>query len=947
MTNSNDLTFYRYSPENMEEGVLRKLFVGREAQFDSIFEKIEESARKKTPSFDLIVGPRGIGKSHFLSLLYYDIKSKLDSQLIPVKLAEEEYSIFRASDLFIRILEVEEEDTSDILSLDKDDDVLYAALEKLKQISKREKKRYIIFVENLHEMFKQLDKEEVTKLRLIFKKHDIFSVVATAPIIFSGVSDKNEPFFKFFSIQHLNELSLNEIKTLIKKIAETEGNNDFLDEFEKYEEKIHGMEHLTGGSPRLVILFYEMITRGELENVEKAFLKIVDEHTPYYQEIFQLLSGQRRKIFDIVISAGKPVTPKEISKDARISIQTVTTQLRRLEGDGYVRSRPEGRHTKYEVRERLFRLWREMRQPLGRKRITVLLEFLQYWYTPDERNELFTAKFALLEAGEKTILKEVCYFAEALTTEFKTDALLKLTPKLIQMGELEDAAHEISKLRETVVQTKDKSLESKILLHEGQLMQSEKRYEDSLEIFNKLLAINPKDKLVLSNIGSVLLDLGKYEKAIKTFDKVLEINSKDEFALKMIGGALLNLDRYEEALDFFKKNLLINPNDNFSLFSTSYTLNLLGKYENALVFIEKGLETNPINEGALSLKESILMNLKRFEEQLEISDYILKINPKNESILLRKGITLEFLERHEEALEVIETFLEINPINVIALSLKGTSLVNLGLNEEALEVSNKALEKINNGDFEPFFKAFTLSSKGVALANLGNYEEALEVFDNTLKFFPIDGHALRLKASMLLKLKRYDESLDAALKVIDSASNEYDKIYASLIMISSYLSLDRKSEAILEIENINEVIINQKPDLIEEFIEISLNLVLSELKLGNSGNANKFMKMAYSADSKHELDGIIEYTMIFLKAAADSGLSVVKAAVDEILKLKGDTYSDKIKPITKAIEIVETKDMKKYYDLQVEEREIVADIVRKITKSDNLIPEEIKRKERS
>ena len=87
--------------------------------------------------------------------------------------------------------------------------------------------------------------------------------------------------------------------------------------------------------------------------------------------------------------------------------------------------------------------------------------------------------------------------------------------------------------------------------------------------------------------------------------------------------------------------------------------------------------------------------------------------------------------------------------------------------------------------------------------------------------------------------------------------------------------------------------------------------------------------------------------MIFLKAAAYSGLSVVKAAVDIVLKIKGDTYSDKIRPITKAIEIVETKDMKKYYDLQVEEREIVADIVKKITKSDELIPEEIKRKERS
>ena len=804
MAAASELTFYRYSPENMEEAVLRKLFVGREAQLESLYSEIETSARKNTPRFYLIVGPRGIGKSHFLSLLYYDIKSKLDSQLIPVKLAEEEYSIFRASDLFLRILEETEEDVSDILSLDKEDDILYAALEKLKQISKREKKRYIIFAENLHELFRQLDTEEVQKLRSIFQKHDIFSVVATAPMIFPGVSDHDEPFYNFFRIQHLNELSLNEIKTLIKKIAETEGNKDFLDEFEKYEEKIHGMEHLTGGSPRLVILFYEMITRGELENVEKAFLKIVDEHTPYYQEIFQLLSGQRRKIFDIVISAGKPVTPKEISKEARISIQTVTTQLRRLEGDGYVRSRPEGRHTKYEVRERLFRLWREMRQPLGRKRITVLLEFLQYWYTPDERNELFTAKFALLEAGEKTILKEVCYFAEALPTEFKTEALLKLTPKLLELNEHEEAAYDLKKLKEISDETKDKELEDKIPLYEALYEGSQKlhnrKFEEALESFNKALEINPKNESALSWKGTALGNLGKHEEALSVFNSVLEINPKNESAMLWIGAVLSNMGKHEEALSVFNS--------------------------------------------------------------------VLEINPKNESALSNKGVALGNLGKYEETLSVFNLVLEINPKDEYALSWKGTALGNLGKHEEALSVFNSVLE-INPKNES------ALPNKGIALGNLGKHEEALSVLNSVLEINP---------------------NYEFAMK---------------------------------------------------NFFITNLDLALVELKANNSGNASKLIKTAHESSSKLKDEDANALTIEFLKEAAESGLPVVKAAIDELLKLKGDTYGDKIKPITKAIEIVETKEMKKYYDLQVEEREIVADIVRTITKSDELIPEEIKRKERS
>lgn len=67
--------------------------------------------------------------------------------------------------------------------------------------------------------------------------------------------------------------------------------------------------------------------------------------------------------------------------------------------------------------------------------------------------------------------------------------------------------------------------------------------------------------------------------------------------------------------------------------------------------------------------------------------------------------------------------------------------------------------------------------------------------------------------------------------------------------------------------------------------------------------------------------------------------------MDEVIKLKGDEYRELIRPIISAIEIIEAKDMQKYYNFQVEEREIVADIVRTITRSDELLPDEIKRKE--
>jgi len=135
-------------------------------------------------------------------------------------------------------------------------------------------------------------------------------------------------------------------------------------------------------------------------------------------------------------------------------------------------------------------------------------------------------------------------------------------------------------------------------------------------------------------------------------------------------------------------------------------------------------------------------------------------------------------------------------------------------------------------------------------------------------------------------------------------------------------------------------------EFIEGTIEICFNFALDELKAENRGNTAKFMKVVHEISAKLKEDKVAMLTINFLKSAADSGyLQIVKVAVDEIIKLYGNKYEERIKPIIKAIEIVETRDIQKYYNLQIEEREIVGDVVKKITKSDELLPEEIKRKE--
>jgi len=98
------------------------------------------------------------------------------------------------------------------------------------------------------------------------------------------------------------------------------------------------------------------------------------------------LPAQQRKILDTLALMEGPATPTEIAKEARLDVRIVNPQIRRLTELGYIRvSKQERRKTtRYEVSERLFRIWREMRTTKGRKRIGFLVKFLKIWYTPIE-----------------------------------------------------------------------------------------------------------------------------------------------------------------------------------------------------------------------------------------------------------------------------------------------------------------------------------------------------------------------------------------------------------------------------------------------------------------------------------------------------------------------------------------------------------------------------------
>jgi len=153
--------------------------------------------------------------------------------------------------------------------------------------------------------------------------------------------------------------------------------------------------------------------------------------------------------------------------------------------------------------------------------------------------------------------------------------------------------------------------------------------------------IESLSKEELNKIGLELINEQKYLEAIEYFDKILEIDPHDKLALTNKGATLTKLGNHEKALEYFNKALEIDPQNIEILSNKGATLASLGKMNEALKITDKILAIEPNNVKILIAKASIFSNLERFTDAKNTYERILKIEPSNRFALdyLNENIT--------------------------------------------------------------------------------------------------------------------------------------------------------------------------------------------------------------------------------------------------------------------------------------------------------------------
>ena len=134
----------------------------------------------------------------------------------------------------------------------------------------------------------------------------------------------------------------------------------------------------------------------------------------------------------------------------------------------------------------------------------------------------------------------------------------------------------------------------KILIHKGIDKVRRMEYEEALEIFDRVIEMNPNIPEAWNNRGVTLYRLGRVDEAVESCDRSLAIDAENLEALRNKGLALRRLGRLEEALQAYE-TVLRRGGDALDMEAMASVLMAMGRLEVALDCVIQAANIEPLD----------------------------------------------------------------------------------------------------------------------------------------------------------------------------------------------------------------------------------------------------------------------------------------------------------------------------------------------------------------
>lgn len=414
-----------YNPATQSQEEIIANFVVRTQEFTELFDAIKKDKMEKPSQHFIIQGQRGYGKTTLLLRLKYEIlrDSDLNSRLIPVMFDEEQYSVRILAKLWEEIIDVLENEDNSFVGLTNKADELYDSESPEEEIFnllinalKKRNKKIVLLLDNFGDMIEKFKKKENQRLREIFTTCSYIKLVGASSRILEFYYDYKQPFFDFFKIITLDELSQQETILLLRKLGETYKSEEINKIIEEQPGRIEALRRITGGIPRTIVLLFQIFVDDLNGNSFKDLEFVLDQVTPLYKQRLDSLTPPQQALIDAVAQNWDAISTKEISKKVRMPSKDVSAQLNLLVKNQLIKKIPTStKNQLYQINERFFNIYYLMR--LGRRKnrnkILWLVKFFEIMCCEKELAMRAQKHIAGLREG-KVYEKHAFYVTQAL-----------------------------------------------------------------------------------------------------------------------------------------------------------------------------------------------------------------------------------------------------------------------------------------------------------------------------------------------------------------------------------------------------------------------------------------------------------------------------------------------------------------------------------------------------
>ena len=100
--------------------------------------------------------------------------------------------------------------------------------------------------------------------------------------------------------------------------------------------KLKALSQFTGGSPRMAVVLTNLLLDDDLISTVKTLFGLIDDLTPYYQDLTKSIPPKSKILFDTLIRKGENLSQSELAKMVGATQSKVSKAFLWLKDNGYI-----------------------------------------------------------------------------------------------------------------------------------------------------------------------------------------------------------------------------------------------------------------------------------------------------------------------------------------------------------------------------------------------------------------------------------------------------------------------------------------------------------------------------------------------------------------------------------------------------------------------------------